>query len=534
MLPKFPNTLVTENSDWRNYSETISGRAVPIYCEIESGPNDAQALKRHADSVRAVLRHCFNQNPPATARTVGSTWSFSSIIEPGQVAIDPGNLFHLARIPREHFSATYKARADSGFTPVFVESGTGIGTLNESLGQSVRLALQTSGAGNGHRIGGCISTGTHGSAIGIGALHDTVLALYLLVGPDQAVFVQRGTDSPFAASAATWLEQQTGVPTRHVAADREFHAALVSLGSFGFIFGVVVEATKLYRLEINRQKHEPNDPKVLHAISTLDTSALHPKVLERPYHFDVVMHPYPPDGKKSWFVNLMWKRSVADGVHFESPLPGIPRTTSDTMGLISGLTQKLAGTLLGPLAFGVVREKIFDQLDGDANPEHSTLFPGQVFGPTTLPRGHGASCEIAVDHKRALDALQTVQDTIKAQAGSAIGNLFLGCVAVRFVPKTKALLGMNQFDMNCFIELPSIRNKNVLEVYQAIWSALDQKGIVFTCHWGQLGGFTPKRVEAFFGAHVAAWKAARRELLGNDTAMKVFASTILKEAGLDG
>ena len=41
-------------------------------------------------------------------------------------------------------------------------------------------------------------------------------------------------------------------------------------------------------------------------------------------------------------------------------------------------------------------------------------------------------------------------------------------------------------------------------------------------------------MQRYFGAHAADWKAARRTLLGNDVAMHVFASSILREAGLDG
>lgn len=93
---------------------------------------------------------------------------------------------------------------------------------------------------------------------------------------------------------------------------------------------------------------------------------------------------------------------------------------------------------------------------------------------------------------------------------------------------------MNQFDMNCFIELPSIRNEAVLAIYRSLWAALDRKNIDFTCHWGQLGGFTPARVQRYFGPRAAAWKEARRSLLGSDAAMRVFEAGILREAGLCG
>lgn len=525
----FPNTEVRALDGWKNYSGTIS-RPVATYCEIQAGHHDGQMLQRHAQAVREILRHCFTNQLPV--RTVGSTWSFSKVIQPESVIIDPGNLSHLARVPQEHFTPSYKTRAAQGLTPVFVEGGTGIGTLNRALGTAnPPLALQTSGAGDGHRIGGCIATGTHGSALGVGALHDTVLAMYVIVGPDQALFVQRGSDPPFLPSAATWLEEQTGTPTRAIADDAALAAVQVSLGSLGFVLGVIVEAEPLYRLQIRRVKKRLNDDAVRNAIHTLDTHALHADVPEAPFHFDVVMHPYPVSDKATWFATMMWKRDAA-GVPFASPLQGIPRTASDTIGLIGALAQRLSGPFTGPLELALISGQILSQLESDAARTDDTLFPGQVFGPTTLPPGRGASTEIVLDHELALPALDAVYEALREQAFQH--RYLLGCVALRFVPKTRALLGMNQFDMNCYIELPSIYNEDVIAVYHAVWDKLEAKGIPFTCHWGQLNCFTPARVARYFGANADTWKQQRRQLLGDEVAMKVFASAILRDAGLDG
>jgi hypothetical protein len=226
---------------------------------------------------------------------------------------------------------------------------------------------------------------------------------------------------------------------------------------------------------------------------------------------------------------MMWKRSAA-GVPFQSPLQGIPRTSSDSIGLIGALAQTFSGPLTGGLTLAFIRSQIQGQLESDADPQDSLLFPGQVFGPTTLPPGKGASTEIVVDHTLALPALDAVYEALHEQAREH--RYLLGCVALRFVPKTRALLGMSQFDMNCYIELPSIFNDDVIAIYEAIWNKLEANAIHFTCHWGQLNGFTPARVARYFGPNVALWKQQRRALLGSDLAMKVFASAILQDAGL--
>ncbi len=525
MPPTFPNTNVKSVASWSNYSGTIAGRPIAVYCTPQGG-TDVSVLRSHGDAVRAILRYCFTQSPPAAIRSLGSTWSFSRIVEPESVVLDPANLTYIERIPPELFAAATQARAAQGFTPMFIEGGTQIASINRRLGSDVRLALQTSGAGDGHRLAGCIATGTHGSALRIGALHDTVLGVYLVVGPDRALFVQAAA-APFSGDAtAMWLQNQTGIPTATIADDEAFGAALVSLGSLGIVFGVVVETVPLYRLKHRTLGRPWNDAQVWTAIRTLDTSALHPDVADPPYHFGVVMHPYPPDGGDGAFVTLMWK-TTADGVAAASPLPGIPVASSDLMGLVSRLTQALGGRLTKGIELPILQGLISQQLNGTADGED---FPGQVFGPTTLPPGTGASTEIVVNQvnaERTLKLVYAVLDRLKAR-----GQFLLGGIGVRFVPQTKSLLGMNIFPMSCYIELPSIRNDDVLSLYKEVWNSIEQAGIPFTCHWGQLHGMTPARLATYFGNRAIAWKGAREQLL-DQTGRSVFAAPILSEVGLD-
>lgn len=527
-LPKFPNTNVMAHPGWSNYSGTISKKAIPVWCSLEGG-TDISILKKHGDAVRAILRFCFEQNPPSKLRVVGSGWSFSSVLEPDRVALDPSAMTFRHRVTPDQLSAEYAPRAAEGYVPYYFQGGTGIASINERLGKD-GLALQTSGGGNGHRIGGCIATGTHGSAIGIGALHDTVLALHLVTGPDTAVLVQPGTNAPFTPALAQWLEANTGIPTAHIANDQLFRAAQVSLGSLGVVFGVIVEATPLYHFRIKRVRARIQSDVMWNAIRTLDTSALHPGIATKPYHFDVILHPYPDIDRDMMFATMMWKEEPA-GIPFRNPLPGIPRVSSDTMGLISRLTT-LNNAVLAGLTRQALQTQILEQLRGDHVPtdKDGFAFPGEVFGPTTLPGGAGASTEIVVDHKNVERTLKTILRVIDEQATKS--RSFLGAVAARFVPKTNALLGMNQADMSCFIELPSVRNDDVVKVYKAIWTELDARGIPFTCHWGQMGGFKPERVRRYYGANATAWTAARRQLLNNDdTALRVFASAMLDRLG---
>src|SRR3954454_12322205 len=161
MPPTFPHTQVKAVA-FTNYSGVIRDRAVPVYCTPDGG-SDAGVLRRHGDAVRAIVGYAFEQNPPATLRTVGSTWSFSNLIEPGSVVLDPVNFTFIERVPAEFLTQGYQERSGRGFVPLFVEGGTQIGALNRRLGADLGLALQTSAPADWEGVLAALLPQTHGA-----------------------------------------------------------------------------------------------------------------------------------------------------------------------------------------------------------------------------------------------------------------------------------------------------------------------------------------------------------------------------------
>jgi len=98
-------------------------------------------------------------------------------------------------------------------------------------------SLKATGASNGQTIGGCISTGVHGSALDVGAMQDSIVGINLITGngAKDIVYLERHTkpvlNDQFAAA----------INARVIRNDGLFNAALVSLGSFGFIHCIVIE-----------------------------------------------------------------------------------------------------------------------------------------------------------------------------------------------------------------------------------------------------------------------------------------------------
>jgi hypothetical protein len=525
-VSRFPYTRESSVARWSNFHGTIRDRAVPLLLvpdmpgAIETGA--APKLRRCGEALSAVVAHAIRERK--TLRIAGSRWSLSNVIEPGPIVVDSAYLNAILRVRPEWLTADYlQARSSKGFVPIFAQGGTTIHDLNRALGE-LGLALRTSGASDGQRIAGAIATGTHGSAIDFGAVHDAVLAVHLVVAGDRALFVMPRSNPAMTAEVGDWLAAETGVPTETVRDDEVFAAVQVSLGSLGVLHGVVIEAEPLYGLRRQVIPFDFRDARLRQAVETLDTLPLHPHRPKRPFHFEVVVSPYPPAGGGA-FVVLLWKEPALPPPI--APPPKDPDLSVDLFNFIGGL----AG-LIGPEG-GWMIETLVNTLLGQRYlaRDDPPRFPGEVFGPTSLPPGNGTSTEIAVAHQDSLAALSAIYGAIAAEA--AEGRHHLGVFGVRFVPRgTGALLGMNQSRMTTHIEMGAIQSAEAMSIFNRCWQALDRARIPFTCHWGQQGGHTPARVRRYFGANAPRWRAVRKAML-TAAARKVFASRMLTSAGLD-
>jgi hypothetical protein len=406
--------------------------------------------------------------------------------------------------------------------PVIVQGGTTIRALNTALGES-GLALQTSGASDGHRVAGCIATGTHGSDLRVGAVHDTVLAVYLVIGPGQAVLLQPA-DRRFTADLATWFQESTSLATNDVADDDLFNAARVALGSLGFVHSVIVEAVPLYELTGRIVERPLFDADVWHAMETLDTTGLDRR--PSPDVFSVVLSPYAGDGAAGAHAAVLWKQPASRP--FQPPDPTRPTISTDLSRLLSALIPLVDGGLAAYIVADIITSNTAEQYPpGPVGP----VFPGTFFGPTTLPEGNGRSCEVVVDHAHTRAAVQTVMAALRSEA--QVGRHLLGAIGVRFVPATTALLGANIHRMNTYIEFPGLDSGDVTCIHHAVWAALRGAGIPYTCHWGQEHGMDAASVRAFFGDRVDRWRAARERLLATSEARVVFSTPLLRAVGLD-
>ena len=521
-LPDLPTTSMTRIAEWSNFHHTIARRPVATYLTpgARGVPAGVPRSAAFIPDLNKILAHCMANEQRLCS--IGSRWSLSEIIDPGDMVLDPGVWNEVTAVSPDWITEDYKhAAAARGGVPVIVGGGLQIRTLNQQLG-SAGLALQVSGASDGHRIAGCIATGTHGSHLNVGAVHDTVRAVHLITGPNQALLLQPSGRN-FTPELTRWFRDATGLPTQDVADDELFRAAVVALGGLGFVHAVVIETVPLYEWHGQTIGRSLNDPDVWAAIETLDVTRLGAD--PHPDYFSVIFSPFAANSSHGSFSTILQQRPATQP--FSSAQPVQASTSTDLTRLLSRLLPHVDGGLAGTIIADVVAQQTAEQyMPGPVAP----VFPGSFFGPTTLPEGNGRSSEVVVNHTHTRAAVRTVIDTLQREG--AAGRHLLGGVGVRFAPRTQSLLGMNIHAMNTYIEFPSLGSADTTTIHRAIWTALRDAGVPFTCHWGQEHGMTAASVQHYFGERVDHWKAARHRLLPTPAARAVFTNPLLKNLGL--
>jgi FAD/FMN-containing dehydrogenase len=524
-LPDLPFTSVANIPRWSTFHHIIQDRAVPVYLtpggkgQLDSGKAGSAEL---AADLRQILAYCM-ADPPARLCAIGSRWSLSNVLDPANLIVDTGAWDQIIGVQRGFLSDAYAADTTRrGAVPVVVEAGATVRTVNNVLGQA-GLALQTSGANDGHRFAGCIATGTHGSHLKVGAVHDTVMGVYLVTGPDKAVLLQPAARL-FNAQLGQWFQDETGIPTDDVADDELYQAARVALGGLGFVHSLIVEAVPLYQLRGTTVAGHLDNAAIWRALDTMDTSAIDPT--PTPDFLAVVLSPFAGTSETGAFATVLWKQPPA--APYLGPSPVQSAATTDLTRVLSALIPAVDGGvthgLIGEIATKVTASQYHI---GPVQAE----FPGTYFGPTSLPEGNGRSSEVVVNQTDAGRAVRTVLAALQSEGDA--GRHLLGALGIRFVPGTSALLGTNIHPMNTYIEFPSLNTSETDAIHQAVWKALAQGGIPFTCHWGQEYGMTSASVRSYFGDRIDRWKAARARLLPTPAARAVFTNPLLKALQLD-
>lgn len=460
-------------------------------------------------------------------RAMGNGWSFSEvgICEGGLVDTKALRLSY--NLKNSFVAPEYLLKGKNAGDLFFAECGMSVLDIDEKLEihSNPKRSLKASGASNGQTIAGCTSTGTHGSAFNVGAVHDSIVGLHIVVSPTRHVWIEKASNPVASDQFINWLGAEC------IKDDDMFNAAVVSFGCFGFIHGILVETEPIFLLEQFRAGDVVYDDSLKPAMNQLDFANILDRLPFPPngaekelYHFEILVNPQkfePGNPDKGVFFKTMYKIPYSEdytriprddkGFTYGDDLLGVVQTVLDHLG--SALSSKLVPSLVNklfPLAF--------------QSSEAMTGTIGETFSNTKF-RGKAGSAAIGIHTS---NASTVVEEIVKINEA----NPFPGALALRYVKGTDALLGFTHFDKTCILELDGVDSDLSRNFFEKVWERLEELSIPYTLHWGKINfRLSPELLQKMYGDKLVTWKACRQALLDSDV-QKVFTNNFMIKCGL--
>ncbi|WP_162806751.1 FAD-binding protein [Sphingosinicella terrae] len=494
-----------EGGSWTNFHATVT---VPIkgLWRIRN-PSPAASLdnmRTTAQRLQRLIRHAIDRQ--VRLRAVGSRWSFSDI-----AAAEDGWALQTSQL--NHDFIVGPALCDAAFdgdpaSLVLAQAGASVAEINLKIEKpSRRRSFRTSGASNGQTIGGMIGTGVHGSAVDMGAFESEVVGLQLLTG-SRNLWLENPDRPIMSAQFAAKLDAE-------LVRDRLlFRAALVGLGALGIVHSVMLRTVPTYLLRSYRRKMEFAEVEFAMNSLSFDGVPL-PRPAERPYFFQVVVHPDPKE--RIAYVTTRYREECPPGHRIDPSLKSGYDIGNDLPALFSKLVDALPAVTpaLVKLAMAQQLAPFEDRLNS----------PGEAYTYTTSKPG-SAGAALAVPANRLSEALALARQAYQTVPGTP------ATFACRFATASPGLLSFVQYARTCIIDIDGVENSKTRRVMEAVRSAFDANDFPYSQHWGKLNALTAERVRASYGDKVDAWNLARATLLPSPAERFVFSTQTLEKAGL--
>lgn len=460
-------------------------------------------------------------------RALGGGWSFTDVAV-GDGIVDTRELRDFFNINESFLSPRYLANGGKSSNLIFTQCGMSMLQISRELEKENGWfqSLKASGASNGQTVAGATSTGTHGSAYKVGAVHDTIIGMHMITGPDKHVWLEKASNPVASPDFIEWLNAEL------VQDDDIFNSAVVSFGSFGFIHSLLIETEPVFLLEKHTSANIPYNDDLKTAINTLDFTRIekflpYPLNAQNPplYHFELLFNPHQfafNDPAKGVYFKLMYK--IPFTPDYEKPAENEKYQYGDELlGIIQTVLDRLPNILQQHLVPALVT-KLLPEAFVAGEITKGTV--GETFGNTKI-RGQAASAAIGIDSKDASRVLEEIININKQMP-------FAGAAALRFVKGTKALLGFTRFPVTCVLELDGVESQSTRNFFNKVWSRLDELGIAYTLHWGKINfNLNKERVRLMYGDNnVDTWMESRKKLLDVST-RKVFTNDFMIRCGLD-
>ena len=269
-LPKGVEAFQTEDP-WsnahQNFTHRFTGKSYAL--RVFSNESNIDDYNATTSNIQWLIKQAIESG--TTLRAIGNNWSFSPVAMcPGGIISTKGLNLRF-RLGNSSIHPAWFARGKTKDDLLFVQCGMTILELSELLETTFDppRCLIACGGSNGQSIAGATSTGTHGGALGVGAVHEAIVGLHIVTGPDTHVWLERSSN-PVASQE---FVDKLGAELKREDDDL-FNAAVVSFGSFGVIHGILIETARLYLLEEHRFDNVVYNDTLVEALQTQDLSKL--------------------------------------------------------------------------------------------------------------------------------------------------------------------------------------------------------------------------------------------------------------------
>ena len=492
---------------WNNLHNTYSQQITGIY-NLANDPN-AGALDGYNDTtigIQQIIADAIASNTPL--RALGGNWSLSPITATSGIILNTKPLNNKFNFNSQSVHSTFSG--DPSLL-LLAQCGNGIWELNQYLA-GAHQSLPASGASNGQTIAGAIATGTHGAGISFGATQDSVVGFHIITSPTSSIWLERASEPILADDFAGKLNATL------LRDDEAFNAALVSVGAFGFIHGVLIRTEPQYLLRAF-MKQVPIDDELNSQLTSLDFNYSQlPEGYQGvlPFHFGVLFNPY--DTSNQAYMTVMYKIPYTPD-YTPPPVNGLGiGPADDAASFIGTITDIIPGSI--PTLVNTV-------LGGNLKPYNNHIGRlGEIFNNTTL-RGKVASTAMGFSPDNVLKVIKLLMDINSGD------DKFVGVFAFRYVKASKATMAFTRFaPITCVLELDGVQSAGTTRFYNDVWTGLQQLGIPFTFHWGKMNILDADMVQNMYGPALDSFLSARARVVTEDT-LRIFSNAAIRNYGLD-
>ncbi|MBL8953612.1 MAG: hypothetical protein JNK82_22745, partial [Myxococcaceae bacterium] len=477
---------------------------------LSNGPNNSAVTGLQA-SVWAVKHVAFTGG---SASPVGSAWAFSD------VALNPNAMFDIRAMGKQlTFSAADLANPADLPRLIQVQGGTMVQKLI-SYAEEAGRDLIAMGGNCGQTVAGAVATGTHGGFIGRPGFPDMVRAIHLVGEDGKRHWIERPSRPVLsAATKAAWVNAGHGV---HDQDELFFNHAVVSLGAFGLVYSLTLDTLPMYWVHVHREAAAFDDQ--------IDSLAFDRSFgAQPPLDYSVVVNPFAMS-----LENGKWRGGPGACVPTRIDAAP-PETVMDPPGSNLQLNDQDLAALLAQVASVAqpLVPPLVGQLMNSMYGLRDVKGPMSVSYPLALTHAPTVGMEIGVPGPLARSVFGRILSYVQGSA-----QKLPGVIAIRQTVRSQATLSLAQWDPTTTFEFGCLKVKGTEELLGGLLDQLEQQGVPFTVHLGQLHGknadgtpwLTAQRLKNMFGAgNVAAWVAARQTTCPTG---KVFSNARTRALGL--